>query len=81
MAWIKDGKRVKARYLGSENVTGVVVESRVRYGGKVCYTVNLDAPVQFRWRSEPTNVVIVDENEIDAEFDAEVYSPFDTVNS
>lgn len=81
MAWIKDGKRVKARYLGSENVTGVVVESRVRYGGKVCYTLNLDVPVQFRWRSEPTNVVIVDENEIDAEFDAEVYSPFDTVNS
>lgn len=81
MAWIKDGKRVKARYLGSENVTGVVVESRVRYGGKVCYTLNLDEPVQFRWRSEPTDVVIVDENEIDAEFDVEVFSPFETVNS
>ena len=81
MAWIKDGKRVKARYLGSESVTGVVVESRVKYGGKVCYTVNLDKPVQFPWRSEPTNVVIVDESEIDAEFDNEVYSLFETVNS
>jgi len=81
MAWIKDGRGVEARYLGSESVTGVVVESRVKYGGKVCYTVNLDKPVQFRWRSEPTNVVIVDESEIDAEFDNEVYSPFETVNS
>jgi hypothetical protein len=81
MAWIKDGKRVTARYLGSDSVTGLVVESRVRYGGKVSYTVILDKPVQFRWRSEPTTVVIVDENEIDVEFDNEVYSPFDTVNS
>lgn len=62
--WVKDGKRIEAKYLGSEAVTGLVVESRVRYGGKVCYTVVLDTPVQFRWRSEPTNIVIVDENEI-----------------
>ena len=81
MAWIKDGMRVKARYLGQEKVTGVVVESRVRYGGKVCYTVHLDQPVQFRWRTEPTNVVIVDELEIDEEFANEIYSPFETVNS
>ena len=67
MSWIKDGKRVQARYLGSEKVTGTVVDSRVRYGGMVCYTLELDAPVQFRWRSEPTTVVIVDQSEIDAE--------------
>ena len=62
--WIKDGIRVKAKYLGSESVSGLVVESRVRYGGKVCYTVILDQPVQFRWRSEPTSMVIVDQAEI-----------------
>jgi hypothetical protein len=66
-SWIKDGVRVRARYLGSEPVVGTVTESRVRYGGKVCYTVILDAPVQFPWRSEPANVVIVDQAEIDAE--------------
>lgn len=62
--WVKDGTRVKAKYLGSESVTGLIVESRVRYGGKVCYTMILDQPAQFRWRSEPTTVVIVDQAEI-----------------
>jgi hypothetical protein len=66
-SWIKDGVRVRARYLGSESVVGVVTESRVRYGGKVCYTVQLDQPTQFPWRSEPADVVIVDQAEIDAE--------------
>jgi len=66
-SWIKDGIRVRARYLGSESVVGVVTESRVRYGGKVCYTVQLDQPTQFPWRSDPADVVIVDQAEIDAE--------------
>jgi hypothetical protein len=66
-SWIKDGKRVQARYLGSEPVQGLIVESRVRYGGKVCYTVVLDQPTQFPWRSDPATVVIVDQTEIDAE--------------
>ena len=66
-SWIKDGVRVRARYLGSEPVVGTVTESRVRYGGKVCYTVQLDQPTQFPWRSEPADVVIVDQAEIDAE--------------
>lgn len=65
--WIKDGKRVEAKYLGSQAVVGLVVESRVRYGGKVCYTVILDQPQQFPWRSEPTSTVIVDQDEIVAE--------------
>ncbi len=65
--WIKDGIRVQARYLGTQPVTGVITESRVRYGGKVCYTVALDPPVQLPWRSEPTDVIIVDQDEIDAE--------------
>jgi hypothetical protein len=66
-SWIKDGKRVQARYLGSQPVQGLIVESRVRYGGKVCYTVVLDQPTQFPWRSDPATVVIVDQQEIDAE--------------
>ena len=64
MSWIKDGIRVRARYLGSQSVVGVVTESRVRYGGKVCYTLQLNSPVMLPWRTEPTDVVIVDEQEI-----------------
>ncbi len=63
MSWILDGQKIKANYLG-ETVTGVVVDSRVKYGGKVQYTVELDSPVQFRWRSEPTDRVLVDRDEL-----------------
>jgi hypothetical protein len=63
MSWVLDGQKVKAKYLG-ETVTGVVTDSRVKYGGKVQYTVELDAPVQFRWRSEPTDRVLVDHDEL-----------------
>ena len=63
MSWILDGQKIKANYLG-ETITGVVVDSRVKYGGKVQYTVELDSPVQFRWRSEPTGRVLVDRDEL-----------------
>lgn len=61
--WIKDGKTIVANYLG-ETVRGTVIDSRVKYGGKVQYTVDLDQPVQFRWRSEPSTRVLIDSDEI-----------------
>lgn len=61
--WIKDGKTIVANYLG-ETVQGTVIESRVKYGGKVQYTVELDQPVQFRWRNEPSTRVLIDNDEI-----------------
>ena len=61
--WIKDGKTIVANYLG-EQVRGTVEDSRVKYGGKVQYTVNLEKPVQFRWRSEPSTRVLIDSDEI-----------------
>lgn len=67
MGWNKDGSTVKAEYLGTL-VTGVVENSRVKYGGKVQYTVKLDEPVMFRWRSEPTYVVLIDEDELIADY-------------
>ena len=63
MSWIKDGKTVVAKYLG-ETVQGTVESSRVKYGGKVEYTVNLEKPVQFRWRSEPSTRVLIDNDQI-----------------
>ena len=64
--WIKDGQQIVANYLGQQ-VQGTVVDSRVKYGGKVQYTVNLDQPVQFPWRSEPSTRVLIDSDEIVAE--------------
>ncbi len=63
MGWIKDGEKVTARYMG-ETVVGTVESSRVKYGGNVQYTVNLDTPIQLRWRSEPTMRVLVDSSEL-----------------
>ncbi len=63
MSWILDGQRVTADYLGTQ-VSGVVEDSRVKYGGRVQYTVVLDQPVQLRWRSEPTSRVLVDDTNI-----------------
>ena len=61
--WIKDGETIVANYLG-ETVRGTVESSRVKYGGRVQYTVTLDQPVQFRWRSEPSTQVLIDSDEI-----------------
>ena len=61
--WVKDGATIVANYLG-ETVRGTVESSRVKYGGKVQYTVNLEKPVQFRWRSEPSTTVLIDNDEI-----------------
>jgi hypothetical protein len=63
MGWIRDGERVAGKYCG-ELIQGVVLESRVKYGGKVQLTVLLDKPIQLRWRTEPTNKVLVDTNEV-----------------
>ena len=61
--WVKDGKTIVANYLG-EKVQGTVIESRVKYGGKIQYTVILEKPVQFRWRSEPSTHVLIDSDEL-----------------
>ena len=63
--WIKDGERITGTYMG-QSVSGVVVQSRVKYGGTVQYTVDLDSPVQLRWRAEPTVRVLLDSNELAA---------------
>lgn len=63
MGWIKDGERIQARYLG-EIVSGIVESSRVKYGGEVQYTVILDQPLQFKWRTEPSTRLLVDNNQL-----------------
>jgi len=54
MTWNLEGKKVAGKYLEEYPFIGVVVESRVKYGGKVCNTILLDAPIvvfgEFRTR-------------------------------
>ncbi len=67
MGWCKDGSTIKAEYMGHE-VVGVVLDSRVKYGGKVQYRVQLDEPVMLRWRNELTEILLIDEDEVTADF-------------
>ena len=60
MTWDLTGKTVTGFYLGAYPIRGRVVSSRVKYGGSVQYTVVLDEPVQFPWRSEPSDRLLVD---------------------
>jgi len=43
--WDLENCRVTGNYMGSIPVAGMVTESRVKYGGTVCHTVELDKPI------------------------------------
>jgi hypothetical protein len=45
MSWNKEGQRVAGVYLGAYTVSGTVINSRVKYGGRVQHQVILDKPV------------------------------------
>ena len=45
MSWNLEGMRVTGKYLDQFEFTGTVVESRVKYGGKVSNTIVLDSPL------------------------------------
>jgi hypothetical protein len=62
MMWNKEGQRVAGVYLGSYTVSGLVTESRVRYGGSVQHTVKLDAPVEVFGRS--ADVLLLDDGDL-----------------
>jgi len=68
MGWNKDGSTIKARYLGEYELAGVVTESRVSYGGKVLYTVKCDEPLVLPFSDEAREVVIVNEEQVTADF-------------
>ena len=68
MGWNKDGSMVKAKYLSQYECVGVVEESRVSYGGRVLYTINLNEPLSLPFTSELRETVIVGENQIVTDF-------------
>jgi hypothetical protein len=63
-AWIRDGETVEGRYFDVP-FRGRVVESRVKYGGSVQYTVDLDEPITLPWRAESRHRVLVSAGELD----------------
>ena len=66
MGWNKDGSTIRATYLDQYDITGVVTESRVKYGGTVQYTVTLDNPIFIS--GEKREVLLIDENQVTADF-------------
>lgn len=57
------GDRVEGLYMGEVSVTGTVEDWRVRYQD-VIYYVLLDTPVKMRYRSVPSERVILERSEI-----------------
>lgn len=60
--WDKSGQRVLGQYLGAYLVSGLVAESRVKYGGTVQHTVQLDQPLVVFGRS--AQVLLLDEGDL-----------------
>lgn len=46
MNWNLEKKVVTGLYLGQFKIVGTVVESRVKYGGKVSNTIVLETPIE-----------------------------------
>jgi hypothetical protein len=62
MNWNKEGQRVSGVYLGAYTVTGVVQNSRVKYGGKVQHRVLLDQTVKVFGRD--ADELLLDDEEL-----------------
>ena len=67
MGWNKDGNTIKAVYL-DRPVTGVVLNSRVKYGGRVQYQIKLEVPLYLPWSTELRDTVLVDDSDVIADF-------------
>lgn len=63
MAWHKEGETIRARYF-DQLVQGRVIASRVKYGGQVQHSVELDRAINLPWREKPFTRVLIDEDEI-----------------
>ena len=62
MSWNLEGKRVNGLYLGLFPYSGLVTESRVKYGGEVQHTVKVDE--SFKVYGEVRNQILVGTKEV-----------------
>ena len=60
--WNREGQRVAGLYLKAYAVSGLVTESRVKYGGTVQHTVQLDEPITVFGRV--ADVLLLDESDL-----------------
>lgn len=67
MKWDLTGDRVNGLYMGLFPYSGLVTESRVKYGGEVQYTVKVDEP--FKVYGSVRDVVLVSITEINRVLD------------
>jgi len=62
MSWNKEGQSVIGVYLDMFTVKGKVISSRVKYGGKVQHTVEVDVPIMVY--GKPRDTFLLDEEEL-----------------
>lgn len=62
MNWNLEGKRINGLYMGLFPYSGLVTESRVKYGGSVQHTVKVDEP--FKVYGAVRNTVLVGTDEV-----------------
>ena len=67
MGWNKEGSTIKAAYCGVI-FSGVVLESRVKYGGKVQYKVAAAESIYLPFSDTPRDIVLVDEDDVIMDF-------------
>jgi hypothetical protein len=60
MNWNLEGKRVNGLYMGLFPYSGLVTESRVKYGGRVQHTIQVDEPFEVYGAMRETILVDVD---------------------
>ena len=60
--WYLEGQRVRGTYSGEFDVAGIVMNSRVRYGGAVSHHISLDVKVKINGTVRDS--VMMNENEI-----------------
>jgi hypothetical protein len=61
MNWNLEGKRINGLYMGLFPYSGLVTESRVKYGGSVQHTVKVDEPFKVYGAVRSTVLVGTDE--------------------
>jgi len=62
MDWNLEGKRINGLYLGFLPYSGLVTDSRVKYGGGVQHTVKVDEP--FKVYGEVRDIILVGKGEV-----------------
>ena len=62
MGWNLEGQLVEASYMGEFNVDGLVVESRIKFGGHIQHTIQLTEPITVYGRV--ANKLLIDQRDI-----------------